>query len=157
MQEVSGKDTVDGFLLLASDRAVADVLDDVQLASLIARGARQCRHRRRQRPVDGINLAPYKFFGCEGSGFACLSDRAARLPHHPLAGKGPAVWDLGGSAPWQFAVVSTIVDYVCWQGEQVHGSAAVGGRRERYVGGIQAIIGHEQALLMRRAFAPSTA
>lgn len=36
VQEVSGKDTVDGLLLLASDRAVAYVLDDVQLASLIA-------------------------------------------------------------------------------------------------------------------------
>lgn len=36
VQEVSGKDTLDGFLLLASDRAVAYVLDDVQLASLIA-------------------------------------------------------------------------------------------------------------------------
>ena len=36
VQEVSGKDTVDAFLLLASDRAVAYVLDDVQLAALIA-------------------------------------------------------------------------------------------------------------------------
>ena len=100
-------------------------------------------------PVDGINLAPYKFFGCRGSGFAWLSDRAARLPHHKLAGKGPAVWDLGSSAPWQFAVVSEIVDYVCWLGEQVNGGAGVGGRRARFVSGMQAIIGHEQALLMR--------
>jgi ABC-type amino acid transport substrate-binding protein len=36
VQEISGKDTVDAFLLLASDRAVAYVLDDVQLAGLIA-------------------------------------------------------------------------------------------------------------------------
>jgi ABC-type amino acid transport substrate-binding protein len=36
VQEVSGKDTADAFLLLASDRAVAYVLDDVQLAGLIA-------------------------------------------------------------------------------------------------------------------------
>jgi glutamate/aspartate transport system substrate-binding protein len=36
VQEISGKDTVDAFLLLASDRAVAYVLDDVQLAALIA-------------------------------------------------------------------------------------------------------------------------
>ena len=36
MQEISGKDTADAFLLLASDRAVAYVLDDVQLAGLIA-------------------------------------------------------------------------------------------------------------------------
>jgi len=36
VQEVSGKDTADAFLLLASGRAVAYVLDDVQLAGLIA-------------------------------------------------------------------------------------------------------------------------
>lgn len=36
VQEISGKDTADAFLLLASDRAVAYVLDDVQLAGLIA-------------------------------------------------------------------------------------------------------------------------
>jgi cysteine desulfurase/selenocysteine lyase len=37
-------------------------------------------------PVDGINIAPYKFFGCRGSGLAWLSDRMAVLPHHKLAG-----------------------------------------------------------------------
>ena len=36
VQEVSGKDTSDAFLLLAADRAVAYVLDDVQLAGFIA-------------------------------------------------------------------------------------------------------------------------
>jgi len=36
VQEISGKDTADAFLLLASDRAAAYVLDDVQLAGLIA-------------------------------------------------------------------------------------------------------------------------
>ena len=36
VQELAGKDTADGFLLLASDRAVAYVMDDVQLAALIA-------------------------------------------------------------------------------------------------------------------------
>ncbi len=36
VQEIAGKDTADAFLLLASDRAVAYVLDDVQLAGLIA-------------------------------------------------------------------------------------------------------------------------
>src|SRR4029079_18012410 len=48
-------------------------------------------------PVDGINLAPYKFFGCRGSGLSWLSDRAAVLPHHKLAGKKPGYWDLGSS------------------------------------------------------------
>ena len=36
VQELAGKDTADAFLLLASDRAVAYVLDDVQLAALVA-------------------------------------------------------------------------------------------------------------------------
>jgi len=38
-------------------------------------------------PVDGINIAPYKFFGCRGSGMCWLSERASVLPHHKLAGK----------------------------------------------------------------------
>jgi ABC-type amino acid transport substrate-binding protein len=36
VEEVAAKDTADGFLLLASDRTVAYILDDVQLAGLIA-------------------------------------------------------------------------------------------------------------------------
>lgn len=36
VQDLPGKDTADAFLLLATDRAVAYVLDDVQLAALIA-------------------------------------------------------------------------------------------------------------------------
>lgn len=35
--EVSGKDTSDAFLILSSDRAVAMILEDVQLAGLVAR------------------------------------------------------------------------------------------------------------------------
>lgn len=35
--EISGKDIADAFLLLSSDRAVAMILEDVQLAGLIAR------------------------------------------------------------------------------------------------------------------------
>jgi cysteine desulfurase/selenocysteine lyase len=49
-------------------------------------------------PVDGINLAPYKFFGCRGSGLSWMSERAAVLPHHKLAGKKPDFWDLGSRA-----------------------------------------------------------
>ncbi len=36
LNEISGKDIADTFLLLSSDRAVAMILDDIQLASLIA-------------------------------------------------------------------------------------------------------------------------
>jgi cysteine desulfurase / selenocysteine lyase len=97
-------------------------------------------------PVDAMNIAPYKFFGCRGSGMTWLSERMARLPHHKLAAKAETVWDLGSAAPAQFAVVTAIVDYVCWLGAQFTGSAD---RRERFVEGMQRIELHERALLAR--------
>jgi selenocysteine lyase/cysteine desulfurase len=97
-------------------------------------------------PVDGINIAPYKFFGCRGSGFSWLSERAAVLPHHRLAGKRPDFWDLGSAAPWQFAVVSEIVDYVCWIGSHFSGGTD---RRALFVRGMERIGLHERALLNR--------
>lgn len=103
----------------------------------------------RRTPVDGINIAPYKFFGCRGSGFAWLSERASRLPHHRLGAKKPEVWDLGSSAPWQFAVVSAIVDYVCWVGSPWSTACFGAGRREQFVRGMEAIGLHERALLAR--------
>jgi selenocysteine lyase/cysteine desulfurase len=99
-----------------------------------------------QTPVDGINLAPYKFFGCRGSGLSWVSDRAAVLPHHKLAGKKPDFWDLGSSAPWQFAVLTEIVDYVCWLGSHFTDAK---GRRALFVAGIEHIELHERALLAR--------
>jgi len=95
-------------------------------------------------PVDGINLAPYKFFGCRGSGLSWMSDRAAVLPHHKLAGKKPDYWDLGSSAPWQFAALTEIVDYVCWIGDQFTDATE---RRALFVEGIGRIELHERALL----------
>ncbi|MFM9921992.1 aminotransferase class V-fold PLP-dependent enzyme [Variovorax sp. H27-G14] len=95
-------------------------------------------------PVDGINLAPYKFFGCRGSGLTWVSDRAALLPHHKLAAKKPDYWDLGSSAPWQFAVLTEIVDYVCWLGANFTDATE---RRALFVAGITHIELHERALL----------
>jgi len=107
-------------------------------------------------PVDGINIAPYKFFGCRGSGLAWLSDRAAVLPHHKLSAKPEGFWDLGSSSPWQFAVVTEMVDYVCWLGDQalqeLPGDAPAAGvptRRTRFAAGIERIALHERALLAR--------
>ncbi len=97
-------------------------------------------------PVDGINLAPYKFFGCRGSGIAWMSERTALLPHHKLQGKTADFWDLGSSAPWQFAVITDIVDYVCWLG--AHFSTATD-RRALFAAGIGHIELHERALLSR--------
>jgi selenocysteine lyase/cysteine desulfurase len=99
-----------------------------------------------QTPVDGINIAPYKFFGCRGSGMSWVSERAAVLPHHKLAGKKKDFWDLGSAAPWQFAVVTAIVDYVCWLGGQfIDGDD----RRAKFACGVERIELHERALLAR--------
>ncbi|MET3179092.1 UNVERIFIED_ORG: selenocysteine lyase/cysteine desulfurase [Variovorax guangxiensis] len=98
-------------------------------------------------PVDGINLAPYKFFGCRGSGLSWVSERAAVLPHHKLAGKKPDYWDLGSSAPWQFAVLTEIVDYVCWLGGHFIDATDATDRRALFVAGITHIELHERALL----------
>jgi len=95
-------------------------------------------------PVDGINFAPYKFFGCRGSGMSWLSPRAAALPHHRLAAKENGVWELGSPAPAQFAVVSSIVDYVAWIGRYFTDSDD---RRGLFVEGMHRIELHERALL----------
>ncbi|KAB0643952.1 aminotransferase class V-fold PLP-dependent enzyme [Burkholderia latens] len=95
-------------------------------------------------PVDGINFAPYKFFGCRGSGMSWLSPRAAALPHHRLAAKESGVWELGSPAPAQFAVVSAIVDYVTWIGRYFIDSDD---RRVSFAEGMHRIELHERALL----------
>jgi selenocysteine lyase/cysteine desulfurase len=97
-------------------------------------------------PVDGINIAPYKMFGVRGSGFCWLSERAAKLPHDQLEGEDPDDWDLGSSAPWQFAAVTEVVNYVCWLGCEL---GAVGNRRAQFVAGMGGIELHERALLWR--------
>lgn len=49
-----------------------------------------------------------------------------------LAGKSPDFWDLGTAAPWQFALMTEIVDYVCWIGGHTTHEA---GRRARFAAG----------------------
>lgn len=97
-------------------------------------------------PVDGINVAPYKFFGCRGFGFSWMSDRAAALPHHKLAATRADVWDLGSTAPWQFAVMTEVVNYVCWLGGHFTDETD---RRAAFACGMERIALHERALLAR--------
>jgi len=97
-------------------------------------------------PVDGINFAPYKFFGCRGSGIAWLSDRAAVLPHHKLIAKKAGEWELGSPAPAHFAVVTEIVNHVCWIGSKFIDSSD---RRELFACGMTKIALHERALMSR--------
>ena len=95
-------------------------------------------------PVDGINFAPYKFFGTRGFGVGFMSERAAKLPHDKLIAKPIEEWELGSPAPSQFASISEIVNYVCWIGSNFIDSKD---RRTLYVEGMNRINLHERALM----------
>lgn len=95
--------------------------------------------------VDGMNFAPYKFFGVRGFGLAYLSDRMAKLQHHVLAGKVASEWELGSPAPAHYAAVTEIVNYVCWLGEKIQPSSH--DRRELFAAGMKRIESHERGLL----------
>ena len=97
-------------------------------------------------PVDGINIAPYKFFGCRGMGLAWISERAAVFQHDKLGGKSAEVWNLGSADPAQFAMFSEVVNYVCELGSHETDSTE---RRAQFVTGMKMICLHERALLSR--------
>jgi len=96
--------------------------------------------------VDGMNFAPYKFFGNRGSGIAYVSDRLSKLRHHTLLAKPEGTWELGSPAPSQFVAITEIVNYVCWLGGKFIVSA---NRREQFVEGMNRIKMHERALMNR--------
>jgi len=95
-------------------------------------------------PVDAITMAPYKFFGSRGSGIGYVSPRLAKLPHHKLTAKPENEWELGSPAPTQFAVITEIVDYVCWLGSQYIQSMD---RRTLFVEGMTRIKLQERGLM----------
>ncbi len=97
--------------------------------------------------VDGMNFAPYKFFGVRGSGIGYVSDRVAKLPHHKLSAASYDTWWLGSPAPGHYAVISEIVDYVCFVGAYGRTDTAGLTRRELYAEGMKRIKLHERALL----------
>jgi selenocysteine lyase/cysteine desulfurase len=96
--------------------------------------------------VDGMNFAPYKFFGNRGSGIAYVSERLSKLSHHTLLAKPEGTWELGSPAPSQFVAITEIVNYVCWLGGKFIVSA---NRREQFVEGMNRIKMHERALMNR--------
>ena len=101
-------------------------------------------------PVDGISIAPYKFFGNRGMGLAWISDRAAELRHDKLSGKPSTYWDLGSSDPAQYAMFSEIINYVCGLGKTTSDTTEVRDQvRGKFVAGMQMIALHERALLAR--------
>jgi len=68
--------------------------------------------------IDAMDIAPYKFFASRGSGIGWLSERCAKLPHNRILCYSKDTWELGSTAPHQFAGYSAIVDHVCWIGSQ---------------------------------------
>ena len=96
--------------------------------------------------IDGMNFAPYKFFGIRGCGYAYVSDRVAALPHHKLIAKDQSVFDLGTVAPGNFAAALKIINYVCEVGGHFINS---NDKKELYNEGMKRIHLHERALLHR--------
>ncbi len=96
--------------------------------------------------VDGVNIAPYTFFGIRGCGFAWVSDRMAALPHRKLLAKEQSVFTLGTPAPGNFAAMQAVLDYVCEIGSHFCQSPD---RRTRYREGMNRIHLQERALLYR--------
>lgn len=96
--------------------------------------------------IDGMNFAPYKFFGIRGCGFAYVSERVAALPHHKLIAKDQSVFELGTSAPANFAAAMEIINYVCDIGSRFVKS---NDRRKLYIEGMNRIHLQERALLYR--------
>ncbi len=95
-------------------------------------------------PVDGINFAAYKVFGCRGFGAGYISDRVAIMDHPGILGNLGDPWEIGGPAPAMYASVSEIVSYVCWIG--THFSEETD-RRKLYEAGMHHIEMQERALM----------
>ena len=96
--------------------------------------------------IDGANIAPYKFFGIRGCGFAWVSDRMAQLPHRKLLEKEPTVFALGTPTPGNFTSMLAVIDYVCQIGAHFSGETD---RRSLYRLGMERIHLQERALLHR--------
>ena len=96
--------------------------------------------------LDGMNFAPYKFFGIRGCGFGYVSDRVARLPHRKLIRKPETVFELGTSAPANFLAAQEIMNYVARIGSYFLDGQD---RAMLYREGMRRIHLHERALLSR--------
>jgi selenocysteine lyase/cysteine desulfurase len=95
-------------------------------------------------PVDGINFAAYKIFGCRGFGAGYISDRVAIMDHPGIIGNLGDPWEIGGPAPAMYASVSAIVDHICWIGSQFSQETS---RRKLFEVGMHHIEMQERALM----------
>lgn len=94
--------------------------------------------------IDGLNFAPYKFFGLRGIGIGWVSPRCSTLAHPRILGTSKENWELGSTAPHIFASISEIFNYVTWIGSQY---TDINNRRKLFEIGMEQIALHERALL----------
>ena len=123
-----------------------EIKPDLYIISDAVQHAPHCAMDVEKLQIDGMNFAPYKFFGVRGCGFAYVSDRVAALPHHKLIAKDQKVFELGTSAPGNFAAVLEIINYVCDIGRHFIEDTD---KRVLYKEGMKRIHLHERALLYR--------
>lgn len=123
-----------------------EIKPDLYIISDAVQHAPHCLMDVEELKIDGMNFAPYKFFGIRGCGFAYVSDRVASLPHHKLIAKDQKVFELGTSAPANFAAALEIINYVSEIGAHFINSKD---RKTLYNEGMKRIHLQERALLHR--------
>jgi len=121
-----------------------EIKPDLYIISDAVQHAPHCSMDVEKLQIDGMNFAPYKFFGVRGCGFAYVSDRVAKLPHHKLTAKDEKVFELGTSAPGNFAAAMEIINYVCEIGKHFIDSTD---KKTLYDEGMKRIHLHERELL----------
>lgn len=125
-------------------RRAREINPDIYIISDAVQHAPHCTMDVDKLQIDGMNFAPYKFFGVRGCGFAYISDRVANMPHHRLLAKEPKTFELGTCSPGNFAAAMEIINYVCDIGKHFTES---NDRKALYKEGMRRIHLQERALL----------
>lgn len=101
--------------------------------------------------LDGINIAPYKFFGNRGISFGYVSERVKNLAHPRIIDDAADIWELGSIVPAHYAALSEIVSYIAWIGSKFTENTAdtPAEKRKLLEAGMKRIRMQEQALLSR--------
>lgn len=120
---------------------------DLYVISDAVQHAPHCRLDVEALGVDGMNFAPYKFFGVRGCGYAYVSPRVAALPHRKLIAKEQSVFALGTPTPGNFAATVAVIDYVTTLGQRF--LPEVTDRKRLFDEGMERIHLQERALLHR--------
>ena len=125
-------------------RRARQINPDIYIISDAVQHAPHCTMDVDKLQIDGMNFAPYKFFGVRGCGFAYVSDRVANMPHHRLLAKEQKTFELGTCSPGNFAAAMEIINYVCSIGKHFIDSDY---RKALYKEGMRRIHLQERALL----------